>query len=104
MNVTILTGEVTKPPEFRKTSTGTEVCYATLLVRSMYFSLVAFGHLAHILKTATQGQTVTVSGGLTSNEWVAGNGEKRQKIQLTVKTIGFEDTPHDSPHTAEVRQ
>jgi single-strand DNA-binding protein len=106
INRVVLTGNLTKDPELRKTPEGTPVCSLRIATNSRrkttegwvdkvnYFDVTVWGSQA---KTAAEylkkGRPVAIDGRLDWREWTGQDGNKRQAVQIIAETVQFLGTP-----------
>jgi single-strand DNA-binding protein len=105
VNVSVITGNLTRDPELRSTGGGTSVCEMRVAVNSRrkngqtgqwedkpnYFDVVVFGAQAENCATYLQrGRPLAVEGRLDWREWDAKDGSgKRQAVQIIANTVQF---------------
>jgi single-strand DNA-binding protein len=105
VNVVVITGNLTRDPELRSTSGGTQVCEMRVAVNSRrkdpqsgewydkpnYFDVVVFGARGESCATyLSKGRPVAVDGRLDWREWEAKEGGgKRQAVQIIANTVQF---------------
>jgi single-strand DNA-binding protein len=123
VNVVVVTGNLTRDPEFRSTGGGTSVCEMRVAVNGRrkdgqsgqwvdkpnFFDVVVFGAQAdNCAKYLELGRPVAVEGRLDWREWEAKDGSgKRQAVQIVANTVQFlgyrdkseaeEEQPTESP-------
>ena len=101
-NRTILIGNLTRDPELRYTPNGTAVASFGIAVNSKYksgeemkeevlfMSCVVFGKRADVAaQYISKGSRVLVEGKLVQKRWETEDGQKREKIELTVSDFKF---------------
>lgn len=102
LNVVVLTGNLTRDPELRATTGGTEVCSMRLAVNGRrknasgdwvddpnFFDVTCFGKQAeNCAQYLAKGRPVAVSGRLDWREWEK-DGNKRQAVQVIANDIQF---------------
>ena len=98
MNLVVLRGNLTRDPELKSTSGGTQVCKFGLAVNEGYgekkkahfFDLTAFGKVAeNLAKFKKKGEEVLISGRLDHQTWEAKDGSKRSKIEVIAFSVEF---------------
>lgn len=103
INVVVLTGNLTKDPEMRATTGGTDVATLRLAVNGRrkdsngewvddpnYFDVTAFGGQARACgEHLSKGRPIAVHGRLDWREWEAKDGGKRQAIQVIAQDVQF---------------
>ena len=100
----ILCGNVTRDPELRTTTNGTQVCAFSLAVNRVYkdasganqeevsfFDIVAWGKVGEtIAQYAKKGSGMLVSGRLVQRSWEDKNGGgKRSKVEVVLEDFNF---------------
>ena len=100
----IITGNLTRDPELRVTSTGSNVCSFSVAVNRTYkdasgdqkedvsfIDCSAWGKLAEIINQyARKGTGVLVSGRLDQHSWDdAKTGTKRSRVEIVVEDFNF---------------
>ncbi len=105
VNTVVITGNLTKDPELRHTSSGTAVCEMRAAVNTRrkdgqsgewqdkpnYLDVIAWGNLGvacseHLAK----GRPVAVEGRLDWQEWEVKDGSgKRQRVQIVANSVQF---------------
>jgi single-strand DNA-binding protein len=120
INVTVITGNLTKDPELRYTGGGTAVCEARVAVNSRrkdgttgewadkpnFFDVVVFGARAEaIVQHLSKGSGIGVEGRLDWQEWEAKDGSgKRQAVKIianNVQFLGSKPKDADSPSATD---
>ena len=76
INKAVVSGNITRDPEERATTSGLEVC--------RFFDCTAFGAMARQLAKLKKGQKVVVSGELSYRAWET-DGQKRSKVEMVVQ-------------------
>jgi single stranded DNA-binding protein (ssb) len=102
VNTCVFTGRLTKDPEMKVTTGGTSIAMFDIAVNNpikegavykdntMFLKSKAFGGLADIiLKYATKGLAVTVSGRLTEEKWTAPDGAAHSKHIVVTESVVF---------------
>ncbi|MDE7191226.1 MAG: single-stranded DNA-binding protein [Clostridia bacterium] len=99
MNIAVLTGNLTRDPEFMTTQSGVALCKFSIAVQRKYsdangeksvdfFDCVAWRQTAEFChKHLKKGKRVTVSGSLATNEYTANDGAKRKNINVVVDDV-----------------
>lgn len=100
-NSTHLTGNITRDPELRYTSTGRAVANMAVAVNRRYqtngewheqtgfFDVVAWGPLGeNAAGSLHKGDRVVITGRLDQRHWETDNGDKRTKVELVATDIG----------------
>jgi len=101
---TVVMGNVTKDPELRNTTSGTNVATFTLAVNDKddqvsYIDCVAFNKTADtIAKFVKRGDAFLVQGSLKQRSWEQ-EGLKRSKIEVIVQGFAFISNKSDRPLT-----
>lgn len=102
-NRVVLTGSICKPPVFRRTPLGREICDVMLAVnrpyrRADYLPCIFWGTTAQEISMLDVGVTLTVEGRLQSREYVKllpDGSEKRTAYEVSVvsaELLGKDDT------------
>ena len=107
INTYTVSGNLTKDPELRATTSGTPVCNGSICYNSHrksqsgdwedvpnFFDFVAFGKAAEVLARKQKGDKIVLNGELTQRSWENKDGERRTKVELLVKE--FVDTSRQS--------
>lgn len=107
INTYTVSGNLTKDPELRATTSGTPVCNGSICYNSRrksqsgdwedvpnFFDFVAFGKAAEVLARKQKGDKIVLNGELTQRSWENKDGERRTKVELLVKE--FVDTSRQS--------
>lgn len=107
INTYTVSGNLTKAPELRATTSGTPVCNGSICYNSRrksqsgdwedvpnFFDFVAFGKAAEVLARKQKGDRIVINGELTQRSWENKDGERRTKVELLVKE--FVDTSRQS--------
>jgi single-strand DNA-binding protein len=99
----IITGNITRDPELRTTTSGSSVCSFTVAVNRNYrgtdgeqkeevsfIDCSAWGKLAEtIAQYGKKGNGVLVSGRLNQRAWEDKNGNKRSSVEIVVEDFNF---------------
>ena len=98
INTYAISGNLTKDPELRATTSGTQVCNGSICHNSRrkgqsgdwedvpnFFDFVAFGKAAEVLARKQKGDKIVLNGELTQRNWESKEGERRSKVELLVK-------------------
>lgn len=98
INTYVISGNLTKGPELRATTSGTPVCNGSICYNSRrkgqdgnwedvpnFFDFVAFGKAAEVLARKQKGEKVVLNGELTQRSWENKDGERCTKVELLVK-------------------
>lgn len=99
----IITGNLTRDPEMRSTSTGTGVCSFSVAVNRTYrdasgnqkeevsfFDCSAWGKTGEtVAKYAKKGTGILVSGRLAQRTWEDKSGNKRSSVEIVVEDFNF---------------
>lgn len=108
MNKFQFMGRLTKDPEMRSTTTGTQVSAFSLAVnrrfanqngerQTDFFNLTAFGKTAEFIgKYFRKGAQVLVEGRIQNRTWEDQNGQKRYATDFIVEDTYFADSKRDS--------
>jgi single-strand DNA-binding protein len=104
VNVVVITGNLTRDPELRSTSSGMSVCDMRVAVNSRrkdgsgnwidkpnYFDVTVFGAQGENCSTyLSKGRPVAVEGRLDWREWEAKDGSgKRQAVSIVANSVQF---------------
>lgn len=92
MNIVCISGRITHTPELKQTPNGKQVCTFTLAVDrprvkdvTDFYTCVSWEHTAdYVARYAKKGDTVEVSGYLTSRSYDDRSGAKRTAIEIKV--------------------
>jgi single-strand DNA-binding protein len=97
----ILSGNITRDPEFRVTTNGKGIASFGLAVNRRYqvegawqeqtsfFDVVAWSDLGqHAAASLHKGDRVIVTGRLEQRTWEGGDGARRSKVELVASDIG----------------
>ena len=99
----IITGNLTRDPEMRTTTTGSNVCSFSVAVNRVYrgadgankedvsyIDCSAWGKLGEVIaQYAKKGTGVLVSGRLNQRSWEDKNGNKRSSVEIVVEDFNF---------------
>lgn len=98
INTYTVSGNLTKDPELRATTSGTPVCNGSICHNSRrksqsgdwedvpnFFDFVAFGKAAEVLARKQKGDKIVLNGELTQRSWESKEGERRSKVELLVR-------------------
>lgn len=98
INTYVVSGNLTKDPELRATTSGTPVCNGSICYNSRrksqsgewedvpnFFDFVAFGKAAEVLARKQKGDRIVLNGELTQRSWESKEGERRSKVELLVR-------------------
>ena len=95
----ILTGNLTRTPELRYTTSGKPVCDLGLAVNELkdrvsFFDVTCWGKVAETCCQYLQkGAGVLVDGKLVQDRWEQ-DGVKRQKVKVVAEVVKFRDGKH----------
>jgi len=103
LNITIVSGRLTRAPELKYTQSGVPVLRARLANNNFYrtadgewkreatfVGFVAWQALAErCYENLQKGSAVMVTGRLNSSEWETGEGEKRSQIEIRADRVQF---------------
>ncbi len=102
VNSVQLIGNLTKDPESRATTGGTDVCSFRVAVNNRrkqgekwvnkpgYFDVTVFGNLATVCaEYLGKGRKVAISGRLDYQEWTTENDQKRSKVEVIASEVSF---------------
>ena len=103
LNITIVSGRLTRTPELKYTQSGVPVLRARLANNNFYrtadgewkreatfVGFVAWQALAErCYENLQKGSAVMVTGRLNSSEWETGDGEKRSQIEIRADRVQF---------------
>lgn len=96
INKAVVSGNITRDPEERATTSGLEVCRFGICHSKrvkhgetwedvpQFFDCTAFGAMARQLAKLKKGQKVVVSGELSYRAWET-DGQKRSKVEMVVQ-------------------
>lgn len=97
INNVIISGNLTRDPEAKRTPSGTVVVNGGIAHNErrkvdgewqdvpQFFDFVCFGKFAESLSRLRKGQQVVLSGSLGYRAWEAKDGSKRSKVELVVR-------------------
>ena len=98
INAYTISGNLTKDPELRVTTSGTPVCNGSICHNSRrkgqsgdwedapnFFDFAAFGKAAEVLARKKKGDKIVINGELTQRSWESREGERRSKVELLVR-------------------
>ena len=98
INTYTISGNLTKDPELRATTSGTSVCNGSICYNSRrkgqsgdwedvpnFFDFVSFGKAAEVLARKHRGDKIVLNGELTQRSWESKEGERRSKVELLVR-------------------
>jgi len=105
----IITGNVTRDPELRTTTSGTSVCGFSVAVNRVYrdaggaqkedvsfIDCSAWGKLGEMIaQYAKKGSGVLVSGRLSQRTWEDKSGQKRSRVEIVVEDFNFTGSAGD---------
>ena len=109
-NKAILAGNLTRDWETKSLSTGTKVANSAIAVNrkrkdgeeTLFMEVTAFAKTADILTQYTgKGSTVLLEGHLKLEQWESREGQRRQKISLTVDSFQFVGRREDNGQTED---
>ena len=103
INRVVLTGNLTRDPELRSTSTGTSVCSLRIANntrrrdangewtdRAHYFSVTVFGAQGeNCARFLSKGRPVAIDGRLEWREWQTQDGAKRESVEIVAESVQF---------------
>jgi len=98
MNSAQLIGNLTRDPKLRFTPNGTALCKFGMAVSEKYgdkettafIDLVAWGKTGEIISEYFhKGDKIAVNGRLTFSSWETDEGQKRNKLEVTVEKFDF---------------
>ena len=112
MNSINLVGRLTRDPETRSTSGGTNIAGMRLAIPRrpkngeqqdpVYVDVTAFGALAdNCGEYLAKGRRVAVAGRLEYSEWTDTDGGKHSKHEVIADQVDFLDAPQNSSAAAE---
>lgn len=121
INTYVISGNLTKDPELRATTSGTPVCNGSICYNSRrksqsgdwedvpnFFDFVAFGKAAEVLARKQKGDKIVLNGELTQRSWESKEGERRSKVELLVREFvdasrqGAKRSAQEQPQEQEV--
>ncbi len=99
----IITGNLTRDPELRTTTSGTQVCAFSVAVNRTYrdasgnnqeavsfIDCTAWARAAEIISQyAKKGTGILVSGRLEQRSWEGKDGQKRSRTEIVVEDFNF---------------
>lgn len=98
INTYVISGNLTRDPELRATTSGTPVCNGSICYNSRrkgqsgdwedvpnFFDFVSFGKAAEVLARKQKGDKIVLNGELTQRSWESKDGERRSKVELLVR-------------------
>jgi single-strand DNA-binding protein len=104
INVVVITGNLTRDPELRNTSTGTPVCSMRVACNTRrknnqtgdwedkpnYFDVTVWGQQGeNCAQYLQKGRPVAVNGRLEWREWEDQQGNKRQSVDIIANSVQF---------------
>ena len=95
MNSINLIGRLTRDPDKRSTTKGTDVSVMRLAVErpgegADYVTVTAFGKLAQSCNQyLAKGRQVSVQGRLSHSEWKTESGERRERLEIVAAAVEF---------------
>lgn len=103
VNRVMLSGRLTRDPEHRYASDGTQVTSFSMAFhrryrggdgrpseQTGYITVMTYARLAEVCaQYLHRGNAVLVEGRLQMREWTAGQGEKRQRLELRADLVHF---------------
>jgi single-strand DNA-binding protein len=109
INRVVLTGNLTRDPELRSTSSGTSVCSLRLACNTRrkdengewadkpnYFDVTVWGAQGeNCARYLAKGRPVAVDGRLEWREWQDKDGNKRQNVEIVADSVQFLGGPRD---------
>lgn len=108
LNKVILMGRLTRDPELKSTTGGTNVCSFTLAVQRRYapkgqerqtdfINCTAWRNTAEFIsKYFTKGQMMVVEGSIQTRSWDDQNGQKRYATDVVVDNVEFGESKRDN--------
>lgn len=121
INTYVISGNLTKDPELRATTSGTPVCNGSICYNSRrksqsgdwedvpnFFDFVAFGKAAEVLARKQKGDKIVLNGEMTQRSWESEKGERRTKVELLVREFvdasrqGVKRPAQEQPQEQEV--
>ena len=94
----IIMGNLTRDPEMRSTSNGTQVCSFSVAVNRVYagneqvsyFDCSAWGKMGEtIAQYCKRGSGILISGRLDQRSYEDKDGNKRSRVEITVEDFNF---------------
>ena len=121
INRVVLTGNLTRDPELRTTSSGTSVCSLRLACNTRqrrdgewvdkpnYFDVTVWGNQGeNVARYLEKGRAVAVDGRLEWREWQDQQGNKRQAVDVIAESVQFlggaPDGGHNGGHNGSLAQ
>ena len=109
MNRVVITGNLTRDPELRRTNNGTPVCSLRVACNTRrkdssgqwvdkpnYFDVTVWGSQGeNCARFLSKGRPVAVDGRLEWREWETPEGHKRQAIDIVADAVQFLSSPRD---------
>ena len=109
INRVVLTGNLTRDPELRSTSSGTAVCSLRIASNTRrkgppgdwedkpnFFDVTVWGAQGeNCARYLSRGRPVAVDGRLEWREWETPEGQKRQAIDIIADSVQFLSSPRD---------
>jgi single-strand DNA-binding protein len=103
VNVTVITGNLTRDPELRHLGSGTAVCKLRVAVNTRrkdqggnwfdkpnYFDVTVWGAQGeNCAEYLAKGRPVAIEGRLEWREWEDQEGNKRQAVEIVANTVQF---------------
>lgn len=108
INRVVLTGNLTRDPELRSTSTGMSVCSLRVACNTRrksggewvdkpnYFDITVWGGQGeNAARFLSKGRPVAVDGRLEWREWETQDGQKRQSVDIVADNVQFLGGPNE---------
>lgn len=102
INTVTISGNLTRDPEMRHTPSGLQVCKLRIASNrskknpdgdgyvddTTFVDATVFGNFAELVDSKhRKGDSITVSGRLSSSEWEAEDGSKRSKVEVIANDV-----------------
>jgi single-strand DNA-binding protein len=118
INRVVLVGRLTRDPELRSLSSGASVCSLRLACNSSrrdpdgafserpnYFDVSVYGGPAEtVARYMRKGRRIALDGRLEWREWEAGDGQRRQAVDVVADTVQFLDAPDERSRASVVER
>jgi single-strand DNA-binding protein len=114
LNSILLEGNLTKDPESKTLSTGTQVCNFSIATDRFYrqnestekevsfFDVEAWARLGLACsQNLKKGRGVRVVGRLKQDRWTDGEGKSRSRVMIVAEHVEFKPVRQPSPDAAE---
>ena len=108
MNISILTGRLTKDPELKSTQGGLSVCSFTIAVdrkfkkqgepkQTDFINIVVWRHTADfIVKHFVKGQMISITGSIQTRTWDDTDGKRHYATEVVASDAEFVGSKQDN--------